>query len=46
MLKGLPHAAVEFAVWDAYRTVLLDGNREVTAPALAAAIERTRQRPW
>lgn len=46
LLKGLPHAAVEFAIWDAYRTVLLDGKNEVTAPALAAAIERARQRPW
>ncbi|MPY92710.1 MAG: AAA family ATPase [Acidimicrobiia bacterium] len=46
LLKGLPHAAVEFAIWDAYRSILLEGNQEITAPALGAAIERTRQRPW
>lgn len=46
LLKGLPHAAVESAVWQAYRTVLLEGEQEITAPVLAAAIERTRQRPW
>lgn len=46
MLKGLPHAAVEFAVWDAYRSVVLDGKNEITAPALVASIQRARQRPW
>lgn len=46
LLKGLPHAAVEFAVWDAYRSVLLDGHKEISAGALGAAIQRTRQRPW
>lgn len=45
-LAGLPHAAVEFAVWEAFRSVVLEGKREVTAPVLARAIERTRQRPW
>jgi len=45
-LKGMPHAAVEHAVWDAFRAVLLAGENSITAPALASAIERTKQRPW
>lgn len=45
-LKGLPHAAVEYAVWSAYRTALLAGEEKVTALRLMEAIEHTRRRPW
>jgi SpoVK/Ycf46/Vps4 family AAA+-type ATPase len=45
-LKGMSHAAVEHAVWDAFRAVLLAGEEVITATALAQAIERTKQRPW
>lgn len=45
-LRGMPHAAVEYAVWDAYRTQLVAGESRVTSTALSAAIDRTRQRPW
>lgn len=45
-LRGLPHAAVEYAVWDAYRTQLVEGESRITGQALTAAIDRTRQRPW
>lgn len=44
--EGLPHAAVEHAVWDAYRPVLIEGGAAVTAWALTEAIKRTRSRPW
>jgi AAA+ superfamily predicted ATPase len=46
LLRGLPHAAAEWAVWDAYRSVLLGGAKEITAPSLVAAIDRARRRPW
>lgn len=45
-LKGLPHAAVEYAVWSAYRTALLAGEEHVTAARLMEAIEQTLRRPW
>lgn len=45
-LKGMPHAAVEFTVWDAYRSVLLDGRSELTGTDLATAVSRTQRRPW
>ena len=45
-LRGLPHAAAEYAVWDAYRSQLVAGESRVTGAALAAAVERARQRPW
>lgn len=45
-LRGLPHAAAEYAVWDAYRAQIVAGESRVTAGALAAAIDRARQRPW
>jgi SpoVK/Ycf46/Vps4 family AAA+-type ATPase len=45
-LKGMPHAAVEYAVWDAYRSILLAGEHTITASVLNSAIARTKQRPW
>ena len=45
-LKGMPHAAVEHTVWDAYRSILLEGRKAITSSDLAAAIARTKQRPW
>lgn len=45
-LKGLPHAAVEYAVWEAFRLAVLDGRPTITATTLAAAVEHTRGRPW
>jgi len=45
-LKGLPHAAVEKAVWDARRYAILDRRDAVTDGDLQRAIEDTRARPW
>lgn len=45
-LKGLPHAAVEHAVIDAYRTALLEDRNELTDGDLHAAVKRACQRPW
>ena len=45
-LKGLPHAAVEAAVWSAVRSALLDGRKRVTQDDLDEAIVAAKQRPW
>jgi AAA+ superfamily predicted ATPase len=45
-LKGLPHAAVEKAVWDARRNSLLAGREKVSAKDMAEAIAGVRSRPW
>jgi hypothetical protein len=45
-LKGLPHAAVEKAAWDARRYVVLGGREAVTDEDLARAIDDARSRPW
>lgn len=45
-LRGLPHAAVERAAWEARRRALLDGRREVINDDLAAAAADVRARPW
>lgn len=45
-LKGLPHAAVEKAVWDARRFAILAGRDTVDNHDLQRAIQDTRARPW
>jgi SpoVK/Ycf46/Vps4 family AAA+-type ATPase len=45
-LKGLPHAAIEKAAWDARRRALLDGRDRVGAADLQAAVHDVRARPW
>lgn len=45
-LNGMPHAAVEHAVWSAYRSQILAGETHVTGDAMQAAIRRTVERTW
>lgn len=45
-LKGLPHAAVEKAAWDARRYAVLAGRRTVTNGDLQQAVRDVRDRPW
>jgi len=45
-LRGLPHAAVESAVWDAVRIALRDGRQKVGFSDLEVAVTRTKNRPW
>jgi SpoVK/Ycf46/Vps4 family AAA+-type ATPase len=45
-LKGLPHAAVEKAAWDARRYALLAGRDAVDNEDLQRAIADVRDRPW
>lgn len=45
-LKGLPHAAVEKAAWDARRYALLAGRDTVIDDDLQRAVGEVRDRPW
>ena len=45
-LKGLPHAAVEKATWDARRYALLVGLDAVRDEDLQRAVADARKRPW
>jgi len=45
-LKGLPHAAVEKAAWDARRFAFLDEREVITQADLWRAVEDARSRPW
>ena len=45
-LRGLPHAAVEAAVFDAARHRVLSGRSHITGDALLASADRIKQRPW
>ena len=45
-LGGQPHAAVEHAVWNAYRAQIVAGDNFINDEAMQAAITRTTERPW
>ena len=45
-LQGRPHAAVEHAVWSAYREQIIAGESHITEEAMRASIQRTTARPW
>ena len=45
-LKGLPHAAIEKAAWDARRRALLAGRNHILDEDVRTAIEDVRARPW
>ena len=45
-LRGLPHAAVEAAVFDAARNRVLSGRSHVTGKDLLESADRVKQRPW
>lgn len=45
-LKGLPHAAIEKAAWDARRRALLAGRDHILDEDVRTAIEDVRARPW
>lgn len=45
-LQGLPHAAVEHAVWTARRAQLIAGDKHITECTMQAAVERTSERQW
>lgn len=45
-LKGRPHAAVEYAVWSAYRAQIINDEPHITAEAMRASVDRTNERPW
>lgn len=43
---NLPYAAVEYAVWSAYRAQLIAGETRITAAALQSTIKQAAERPW
>jgi SpoVK/Ycf46/Vps4 family AAA+-type ATPase len=45
-LKGLPHAAVEKAAWDALRFAVIDGRSRALAADMERAVEGVKGRPW
>ena len=45
-LKGYPHAAAEKVVWDARRTAILAGRRDVHPEDAVGALEGVLSRPW
>lgn len=45
-LKGLPHAAVEKAAWDARRYPIVEGRERITRSDLSRAVAAAKARPW
>lgn len=43
---GISHAAVEYIVWDAYRSSLVAGETAVNPSELSRSIGRAKARPW